>query len=255
MSQNAPSRTFAADAFAGKRVLITGAGGGIGAVSAQMFAESGASLILIDLTPESVARTATSLPDGTEVVQLAGDVTDPAVLASIVDAVGAAGGVDHLVLAAGIYTEHPVDGMSDAFWSKTIAVNLEAVFHLTRDLLPHLRDGGSIVNFGSLAGSRGSRNHAHYAATKGALVSFGRSLSWELGSRDIRVNAVAPGIITTAMTDQLVASGGDALLKATPLGRFGTADEIAGVVLFLCSDAASFITGETIQINGGLHMA
>lgn len=246
---------FSSDAFSGKRVLITGAGGGIGSKSAEYFANAGADLVLVDVAEEAVTKVADSLPSSTSVMQLAGDLTDLAVLDELLDTVQKAGGVDHLVLAAGIYTDHPVAEMSDEDWSKTITINLETNFKLTRGLLPHLRDGGSIVNFGSMAGSRGSRNHAHYSATKGAIVSFGRSLTWELGERGIRVNAVAPGIIATRMTEGLVASGGDALLDATPLHRFGQPEEVASAVVFLCSPAASFINGDTIHINGGLHMA
>lgn len=246
---------FASDALAGRRVLITGAGGGIGSASAEYFAAAGADLVLVDLLPEAIARVAEALPADASVVQLAGDLTDPEMLEQLCGLVETAGGVDHLVLAAGIYTEHSVEEMSDADWSRTMTINLDTNFRLTRALIPHLREGGSIVNFGSMAGSRGSRNHAHYAATKGAIVSFGRSLAWELSDRNIRVNAVAPGIIATQMTESLVASGGDALLAATPLHRFGQPEEVASVVVFLCSPAASFINGDTIHINGGLHMA
>lgn len=246
---------FNADAFSGQRVLITGAGGGIGSKSAQQFAAAGADLILVDLMPEAVEKVVDSLPSETSVQQLAGDLTDPAVLADLLGLVDSCGGVDHLVLAAGIYTEHAVEKMSDEDWATTMTVNLDTNFKITRGLIPHLRESGSIVNFGSMAGSRGSRNHAHYAATKGAIVAFGRSLSWELGDRNIRVNAVAPGIIATRMTESLVSSGGDALLDATPLHRFGQPEEVASAVVFLCSAAASFINGDTVHINGGLHMA
>ncbi|SDR77511.1 3-oxoacyl-[acyl-carrier protein] reductase [Brevibacterium siliguriense] len=246
---------FAPNLFSGQRVLITGAGGGIGSKSAEYFAAAGAELVLVDLAPELVETVAAKLPEGTSVSQLAGDLTDADTLEELRRRVESAGGIDHLVLAAGIYTEHPVAEMSDEDWDRTMTINLDSSFKLTRALLPQMREGGSIVNFGSMAGSRGSRNHAHYAATKGAIVSFGRSLTWELGERNIRVNAVAPGIIATRMTEGLVASGGDALLAATPLHRFGRPEEVASAVVFLCSPAASFINGDTLHVNGGLHMA
>jgi 3-oxoacyl-[acyl-carrier protein] reductase len=246
---------FAPDLFSGRRVLITGAGGGIGSKSAEYFAAAGAELVLVDLAPEMVETIAAKLPEGTSVSQLSGDLTDADTLEELRRRVESAGGIDHLVLAAGIYTEHAVEEMSDEDWDRTMKINLDSSFKMTRALIPHMREGGSIVNFGSMAGSRGSRNHAHYAATKGAIVSFGRSLTWELGERNIRVNAVAPGIIATRMTEGLVASGGDALLAATPLHRFGRPEEVASAVVFLCSPAASFINGDTLHVNGGLHMA
>jgi 3-oxoacyl-[acyl-carrier protein] reductase len=246
---------FAPDLFSGRRVLITGAGGGIGSKSAEYFAAAGAELVLVDLAPETVEAVAATLPEGTAVSQLAGDLTDAGTLEELRRLIESIGGIDHLVLAAGIYTEHPVSEMSDEDWDRTMTINLDSSFKLTRALIPQMREGGSIVNFGSMAGSRGSRNHAHYAATKGALVSFGRSLTWELGERNIRVNAVAPGIIATRMTEGLVASGGEALLAATPLHRFGRPEEVASAVVFLCSPAASFVNGDTLHINGGLHMA
>ncbi|MFF8894826.1 SDR family NAD(P)-dependent oxidoreductase [Brevibacterium casei] len=246
---------FSDGLFDGQRVLITGAGGGIGSQCAKQFAAAGAELVLVDLDPEEIAQTAESLLPSKTVSVLAGDLTDLAVLSELFDLVDKLGGIDHLVLAAGVYTEHSVEEMSDEDWSRTLTINLDTNFKLVRGLVSHLHDFGTIINFGSMAGSRGSRNHAHYAATKGALVSFGRSLAWELGDRNIRVNAVAPGIISTRLVEGLVASGGGALLDATPLHRFGKPEEVASVVVFLCSPGASFINGDTIHINGGLHMA
>jgi 3-oxoacyl-[acyl-carrier protein] reductase len=116
-----------------------------------------------------------------------------------------------------------------------------------------LNQDGSIVNISSIAGHRGSNKHGHYAAAKGALLALTRSLAWELGPK-ARANCVSPGIIETQMTVDLVAARGDVLIAATPSGRLGQASEVASVILFLCSPAASFVNGETIQVNGGLHM-
>ncbi|WP_129658113.1 SDR family NAD(P)-dependent oxidoreductase [Rothia halotolerans] len=249
------TRVFADDAFQGQRVLITGAGGGIGSRCAEMFHRAGAELILIDLHEGPLREVAAGLGEGTDAAVLAGDVTAREVREGIVGKVAELGGVDHLVLAAGIYQDRPIAEMTDEDFERTLSINLTSTFQLTRDLLGQLRDGGSVVNFASMAGERGSRHHAHYAATKGGLVSFGRSLAWEVGERGIRVNAVAPGIISTSMTQGLVDSGGEALLTATPLRRFGEPEDVASAVLYLCSDAASFLTGVTLQVNGGLHMA
>lgn len=144
--------------------------------------------------------------------------------------------------------------MTNTQWREVMSVNLDGVFFLVRATLPHLKRNGSIVPIASMAGHRGSARHAHYAATKGALLSFSRSLAWEIGDA-ARINVVSPGIIATPMTDDLVAAKGDTLLAATPMGRYGTPGEVASVVSFLCSPAAAFVHGEVIHVNGGLHMS
>ncbi len=144
--------------------------------------------------------------------------------------------------------------MTDEQWRETIGINLDGVFYTCRAIAPLLRDGGAIVNIASMAGHRGSYQHAHYAAAKGAVLSFSRSLALELAPR-IRVNAVSPGLIDTPMVKPLLAARGDELLAATPLKRLGQPEEVARAIAFLCSDWASFITGETLHINGGLYIA
>ncbi|AGF71108.1 short chain dehydrogenase family protein 59 [Corynebacterium halotolerans YIM 70093 = DSM 44683] len=239
--------------------MITGAAGGIGHACARVLAVGGADLLLTDLDQIRLDKLAgeISATAGRPVTveTFSGDLTRPDTRADLIALVAEAGGIDLLIPAAGIYPESPFQKISDEDWETVLSVNMTAVFTLTRDLSMHLRRGGAIVNFGSIAGARGSRNHSHYAATKGAIAAFTRSIAIELADRDIRANTVAPGIIQTSMTNNLVADVGDDLLKATPLHRFGTPEDVAGIVAFLCTDTAGFITGETIHVNGGLHMA
>lgn len=242
--------------FSGRTLVLTGSGGGIGAATADLFAAAGANLLLVDCAGSGMAELASRVdPGGSRTAILEGDVADPLVVTQIADlAKRRFGGVDYLVPAAGIYRRALVAEMHDDAWHETMGINLTAIFLLCRDILPAIREGGAIVMLTSVAGHRGSRGYAPYAATKGGLLAFMRSLSHEVAPQ-IRVNAVSPGTIETLMVRDLVAERGDRLLEQTPLGRFGRPEEIASVVAFLCSDAASYITGEAIHVNGGLYMA
>ncbi len=242
--------------FDGKVLLLTGAQGGIARATAERFLAHGARLLLTDLDGTALEELGRRLdPTGGRVLTMAQDVTAPAdALRAVTAAVERFGRLDLLVTAAGLYPEALVRDMPDDEWRRVIAVNLDGVFFTTRTAIPALAPGGAIVNIASMAGHRGSRAHAHYAAAKGAVTSFTRSLALELAP-EIRVNAVAPGLIDTPMVQPLMAAKGEQLLAQTPLGRLGRADEVADAVAFLCSDRASFITGETLHVNGGLHIA
>ncbi|MEI6374975.1 MAG: SDR family oxidoreductase [Actinomycetes bacterium] len=239
--------------FSGKTLVLTGAAGAIGGAIASQFARAGANLVLADVSLPSLTERWADF-DQSKVVLFEHDAasseSNDALIALAVSRFGA---IDFLVPAAGIYPEQSIAEMTNDQWHRAISVNLDGVFYITRAAIPHLAENSAIVNLASVAGHRGSNRHGHYAATKGALLAFTRGLTWELGSRT-RVNAVSPGIIDTPMTIELRAQKGDALLAQTPLARFGTSDEVASVVVFLCSPAASFVNGETIQINGGMHM-
>ncbi len=240
----------------GKVALLTGATGGIPRATAALFHRLGAALVLTDLDPAALEALAASLPqDGPRVLKARMDVTDPAeVDAAVALAVQELGGLDILVTGAGLYVEQEVPAMSDADWHRTIGVNLDGVFHACRAAMPVLRKGGSIVNIASMAGHRGSVRHAHYAACKAAVLGFTRSIVHELSPRGVRANCVSPGIIATPMTEAIMRDNGAALIAATPMRRFGSPEEVASVIAFLASNAAAFVTGETIHINGGLYM-
>ncbi|KRE13527.1 3-oxoacyl-ACP reductase [Bosea sp. Root381] len=241
--------------FSGKVLLLTGANGAIGRAVAQRFHSHGAACVLTDLDEDSTAVFAHKLdPGGARAVALPQDATQAGDAARVVAAALARfGRIDALVTAAGFYRDRLVTEMSEAEWRQSLAINLDGVFHSCHAAIPHLAEGGAIVNIASMAGHRGSYAHAHYAAAKGGVLSLTRSLALELAPR-IRVNAVSPGLIEGPMVQPLLAKKPE-LIPNTPMKRLGTAEEVAGVVAFLCSDLAGFVTGETIHVNGGLHIA
>lgn len=241
--------------FNGKVLVLTGANGGITRSIARTFYEAGADMVLTDLDAEGLKAFGTELdPSGERVVTMKGDATKSA------DADAAAqtcrdrfGGADYLVTGAGLYLDQLVETMTDAQWRQTTGINLDGVFYICRAMIPLLRDGGAIVNIASMAAHRGSYQHAHYSAAKGAVLSLTRSLAVELAPR-IRVNAVSPGLIDTPLIQPLLKVRGPQLMDATPMHRLGKPDEVANVIAFLCSDMASFVTAETVHINGGLYV-
>jgi 3-oxoacyl-[acyl-carrier protein] reductase len=241
--------------FTGRTLVLSGATGGIGRAVARLFAEAGANLVLTDYDGAALETFAQELGLFDRVAVLQVNVTDPASAAQTVQlAMERFGGIDFLVPSAGIYQAQPFAEMSDADWQRTISVNLDGVFYLIRRAVGALRPESSVILLSSLAAQRGAFSNAHYAATKGAMIALARSLARELAPQT-RVNGVAPGIIDTPMIRELMARRGDETLAQTPLGRLGTPEEIASVIGFLCSSAAGFITGETVQANGGLYMA
>jgi 3-oxoacyl-[acyl-carrier protein] reductase len=242
--------------FSGKTLLLTGAAGTIGQAIAHRFHAGGANCVLTDFDLDTVSAFARTLDPGlTRTLALKQDVTEPADADRVAaEAAKRFGGIDALVTSAGIYRDALVEEMTDAQWQQTIAINLDGVFYTCRAAIPHMNDGGAIVNIASIAGHRGSHAHAHYAAAKGGVVVFSRSLAVELAPR-IRVNSIAPGLVDGPMVQNLLQLTGDKFIQATPLKRLGTADEIAGAIAFLCSDDASFITAESLHVNGGLYIA
>ena len=241
--------------FHGRVLVLTGANGAITRAIARTFFELGADLLLSDLDHEGLAGFARELdPDGRRVATLRQDARRPEEAAALAERCRERfGQADFLVTGAGLYRDQLVETMSDEQWRETIGINLDGVFFTCRAMAPLLRDGGAIVNIASMAGHRGSYQHAHYSAAKGAVLSFSRSLALELAPR-IRVNAISPGLIDTPLIQPLLAAKGDELIKATPLKRLGQPEEVARAIAFLCSDWASFVNAETLHINGGLYV-
>lgn len=241
--------------FSNRTLVMTGANGGIGRSIAALFHASGANLVLTDLDLDALDEFAATLGPRDRIATLRADAANPAHAESTVAlAAERFGGIDYLVPSAGIYQAKPFAEMTDADWHRTISINLDGVFYLCKRALPAMKDDSSIVTIASLAAYRGAYVNAHYGATKGAMVSMTRALSRELAPKT-RVNGVAPGIIETPMINELLKTRMEETMNQTPLKRLGKPSEIASVIAFLCSPAASFITGETIQVNGGIYMA
>jgi len=242
--------------FDKRTLLLTGANGGIGREIAKLFHANGANLVLTDLDEAGLAAFAATLgPDTERVVTLRMDAADADDTAQAVAlAQRRFGGIDFLVPSAGIYQAQSVEQMTDEQWRQTLSINLDGVFYLCRRAIPALRENSAIVNLTSVAAHRGAFYNAHYSASKGGLLSLTRSLARELGPRT-RVNAVSPGVIETPMTAALIATRGADSIEQTPLKRLGYPREVAAAIGFMCSDAASFITGEVLHVNGGLYIA
>lgn len=241
--------------FNNRTLVLSGANGGIGRSIAALFYASGANLVLTDIDKSALDSFAASLGGDERIATIQADAASAEdAEKTIALARERFGGIDFLVPSAGIYQAKPFAEMSDVDWHRTISINLDGVFYLCKRALPALNEGSSIVTLASLAAYRGAFVNAHYGATKGAMVSMTRALSRELAPKT-RVNGVAPGIIETPMIIDLLKTRMDETMSQTPLKRLGKPSEIASVVAFLCSPAASFITGETIQVNGGIYMA
>ncbi len=243
--------------LSGKSALVTGASRGIGRATAEILARAGARVAVSyrksDADAEDFVRKTRSA--GGEALALAGDVADPELARQLVrDVVAAWGRLDCLVNNAGIWEEAPAGSGDVDVWDRTFAVNVRGAHVVTEAAIPHLeREGGAIVFVSSTAAQRGEARHAAYAASKGALISYTKSLATELGPRGIRVNCVAPGWVDTDLTAETLANRDerDAIERSIPLGRVASAADVAGTILFLLSDLARHVHGEVLNVNGG----
>ena len=245
--------------FDGKTVFITGAASGIGMGTAQTFLDHGANVAAIDINETGLAEFVNNNPDkANKILAIPTDIVNSQAVDSTVEKVIAwTGQIDILINSAGLYIQEMTTEMSDELWDKTIKVNLYGSFYCARAVAREMkkRNYGKIINFGSIAGQRGSLANSHYTATKRGLEGFSRSLALELAPFNITVNCIAPGIIRTPIfSDEILAERGDTWLKSIPLGRFGETKDIANGTMFLCSEYADFITGFTLDINGGMYL-
>jgi 3-oxoacyl-[acyl-carrier protein] reductase len=237
-------------------ILITGASRGIGRATAQMAAKAGAMVAINYRQAKAEAKSlvAEITKSGGKAAAFQADVGTYQDVEKMVDAIlKHFGQIDILVNNAGIWTYGAIDTMTEEVWDETMDANLKSIYNCCRLVVPHMkaRRTGKIINIASTAGQRGEAFHSHYAASKGAIISFTKSLAPELAPFNILVNCVAPGWVATDMSNEALADEGDNITRIIPLRRAGTAEEIAGPILFLASDLASYITGEIFNVNGG----
>lgn len=239
----------------GKVALVTGASRGIGRAIAETLVEAGA----------LVVGTATSEKGAVAIQEYLGDkgfglvlnVTDSESVANLFALIKEkAGDVDILVNNAGITRDNLLMRMKDDEWQDIIDTNLTSLFRLSKPVMRTMmkKRFGRIINIGSVVGTMGNAGQVNYSAAKAGLIGFTKSLAREVASRQITVNAIAPGFIQTDMTDELTEEQQKAIMSQVPMERLGQAQEIANVVLFLASDSAAYITGETLHVNGGMYM-
>ena len=233
---------------------MTGASRGIGAGIARELARAGAR-VAVNYRAGHDAGEAVAEEIGGVAIQ--GDVSSPDEAAALVErAEEELGDVDVLVNNAGVTRDTLIARMTDEDWGAVLGTNLEGTFHMCRAVSRSMmrRRAGSIVNLTSFVGIHGNPGQVNYAASKAGIIGLTKALAKELGNRGVRVNAVAPGYITTELTDALSEEIRGFLFQATPLGRLGEPEDVAGAVRFLCSDAAAFVTGEVLLVDGGLGM-
>jgi 3-oxoacyl-[acyl-carrier protein] reductase len=240
----------------GRTALVTGGSRGIGKACCEMLARAGARVVVnyrverpwAELLAQRIGEA------GGEAWAFGADVALPDEANMLVDeTVDRFGRLDVLVNNAGIWKGGAIEELSDGEWQEMLAINLTGTFNVIRAAVPYMKSsgGGRIINVSSTAGQRGEALHAHYAATKGGVISLTKSLAVELARDGILTNCVAPGWVETDMTEEALEQDRPSIVSAIPLGRVARAEEIAGAVLFLASDLATFVNGEILNVNGG----
>ncbi|MDR0484601.1 MAG: 3-oxoacyl-[acyl-carrier-protein] reductase [Alphaproteobacteria bacterium] len=242
--------------LSGKTVLITGAGGGIGKAIARAMHAQGAIVGLSDVKEEFLKDIAAELKDRVHILPSFDIVQEENVNALAEKAEEIMGKVDILVNNAGITRDTLSVRMPKKDWDDVIAINLSTPFMLSKAILSKMmkRKYGRIINIASVVGVMGNAGQVNYSASKGGLIAMTKTLAREFANRGITVNAVAPGFIATKMTDVLPEDQKQKLLSAIPVGKMGSAEDVANAVVFLATDEAAYITGQTVNVNGGMIM-
>lgn len=244
----------------GQVAIVTGASRGIGAAIAKRLAADGATVIVNYAGSEDAAREVVAAIEAAggaaEVFQA--DISDAAQVKSLFDhVIKSHGQVDVLVNNAGVVKDTLILSMRERDWQHVLNVNLGGTFHCTKAALRPMMGAraGKIVNLASISAIRGGRGQANYAAAKGGVVAFTRATALEVAERGIQVNAVLPGFISTDMTQVIQRRAGDQVLERIPAGRFGTPEDVAGLVLFLCTQDSDYVTGQVFSVDGGMSIA
>lgn len=242
----------------GKVALVTGGAQGIGRAIALLLAKEGAKVVLSDINLEKAKETCREIEStGREALAVGGNVASAKDAEAMVgQAIERFGRLDILVNNAGITRDQLLLRMKEEDWDLVLAVNLKGTFNCTKAALRYLmrQKGGKIVNIASVVGEMGNAGQANYSASKAGVIGFTKSIAREYASRNIQVNAVAPGFIDTAMTQAIAQKDREFLIKQIPLERLGTAEDVAEAVLFLVSSSADYITGQVLNVNGGMYM-
>ena len=241
----------------GRVALITGSSRGIGAVIARRMAEAGARIALnYNASLDAAVEVRESIAaGGGDAMLIAGDVSDEAQAQQAVKAVlEQFGRIDILVNNAGIHRDRLLLRMSSADFDEVLQVNLRGAFLCTKYVMPHLirRHYGRVINMSSVVGLTGNPGQANYAAAKAGLIGFTKAVAREVASRNVTVNAVAPGYIATGMVEGLTDEQRGQILERIPMGRFGTSEDVAETILFLSSEGAGYLTGQVLTVDGGL---
>jgi len=244
--------------FNQKVSIVTGASQGIGEAIARELGLAGSTVVLVDIQKEKLEEVAGRFAaEGIKALPFVADVTDGQQVEGVVESVKKdLGRIDHLINNAGITRDSLLLRMKEEDWDLVLRVNLKGAFNFSRSVVKHMvaARSGRIVSIASVVGLMGNAGQANYAASKAGLIGFSKSLAREVAARGITVNCVAPGYIATAMTEKLSDEVKKAFLDNIPMKRFGLPEEIARTVKFLCSDEAAYITGQVINVNGGLYM-
>ena len=239
----------------GKKVLVTGASGGIGKAIAIELSSSGADLCLTGRNKSELENLQKIIGGNCQII--ISDLSNSEEIRNLADqAQDIMGQIDILVNNAGITKDNLFMRMSEDDWNEVININLNSIFKLTKQLIKGMikRRYGRIINITSVIGVAGGAGQSNYSASKAGIIAMSKSLAQEVGSRSVTVNSIAPGFIETNMTAELSDNRKEDILRSISVGRLGKPDDIAGAVCFLASDKASYITGQTIHINGGMLM-